>query len=294
MDAFYAKSLTKTYGSRKVVDEVTLQLPRGSVLGLLGRNGAGKTTLLRLAMGLLRPDSGKVELLGAEYISASAAHRERVAYVSQQQRLPEEMTPLELLDYMSGFYARWDADLARRGLERFGLDPKRPIGRFSGGEQRKLAVAAALAARPDLLLLDEPAAGLDPISRRDLLDALIELLGAVEGCTLILSTHLLADLERLADRIAVMKEGRLTLNDSLEEIQRRFRSVQLLFDREPGPDFVVPGLIQSQKNGLVWNCLLECPDERLLDQLRSLSGLQVIPNELSLEELFVRHLGKEM
>jgi ABC-2 type transport system ATP-binding protein len=204
------------------------------------------------------------------------------------------MTPLELFDYMSGFYERWDIDLARRGLERFCIDPKRLIGRFSGGEQRKLAVAAALAARPELLLLDEPAAGLDPISRRDLLDALIELLGAVEGCTLIISTHLLADLERLADHIAVMKEGKLTLFDSLEEIQRRFRSVQLLFDREPEPDFVIPGLIQVQKNGLVWNCLLECADERVLDHLGSIRGLQVIPKDLSLEELFVRHLGKEV
>ncbi len=166
-----AIDLTKTFpGGTVAVSGLDLQIERGAIYGLMGRNGAGKTTALRLLMGLLRPDHGSARVLGEDLWKASRSVRARVGYVSQTEQLPSWMTLEELSRYASTFYDVWNVRLARELAGRWSLPQKRPVGRLSNGEQRKVAILLALAPQPDVLLLDEPAAGLDPFSRRELVD----------------------------------------------------------------------------------------------------------------------------
>ncbi len=174
--AIEIRGLTKMFpGDVTAVDTLDMTVPQGAVYGLIGRNGAGKTTTLRLLMGLLRPDHGLADVLGADMRTAAPPHRARVMYVSQSQQLYAWMTLVELGYYLSHFYPRWDASRLRRLAQRFEVPLDRQIGVMSGGEQRKAAIVLALAARTEVLLLDEPAGGLDPIARRQLVDEVVDL-----------------------------------------------------------------------------------------------------------------------
>ncbi len=193
--AIEAHSLSKTFpGDVQAVRELDLSVRPGCVYGLIGRNGAGKTTLIRMLMALLRPTDGRAAILGQDMWQADEAHRQRVTYVSQELRLPRKLSVRQLCDYLATLYDRWDAAYADRLVKRFELAAERPIGAMSGGEQRKAAVLLALAARPDVLLLDEPAAGMDPIARRQLIDEIVDVLTDNGGSTVLFSTHIMADL----------------------------------------------------------------------------------------------------
>jgi ABC-2 type transport system ATP-binding protein len=171
------------FGNLVAVDGLNLDVPRGAVYGLIGRNGAGKTTTLRILMGLLRPAQGTAKVLGHNLWRASSVVREAVAYISQTQRLHDWMTLDEFFIYLGFFYKKWDSDYARNLASRFELPLDRQIRMMSGGEQRKASILLALAPHPEVLIMDEPAAGLDPIARRELIDILIETLSDDDGCT---------------------------------------------------------------------------------------------------------------
>ncbi len=207
--AITAFNLCKTFaGGMQAVSALDLAVPRGAVYGLLGRNGAGKTTALRLLMGLLRATSGTAAILGQDMWRADHRHRQRVAYVSQEQQIHAWMSFDQLVDYVAHFYDRWDQAHARALAHRFGIARDVAVGLLSGGQRRLAAVILALAARPEVLVLDEPAAGLDPVARRGLIDALIDALGEGADSTILLSTHICSDLERLANHIGIMDWAR--------------------------------------------------------------------------------------
>ncbi|MHC4200887.1 MAG: ABC transporter ATP-binding protein, partial [Planctomycetota bacterium] len=187
-----AKDLTKVFpGNVVAVSRLDLTVEPGTVYGLIGRNGVGKTTALRMLMGLLRPTKGRARVLGADLMHSPRDLRQRVAYVPQEQRLHGWMTLAELCHYCSHFYDRWDGDYARELARRSGLAWDRQVGVMSGGEQRKVYILLALAARPEVLILDEPAAGLDPIARRELIDELVDVLSRNGGTTVLFSTHII-------------------------------------------------------------------------------------------------------
>lgn len=283
-----ARNLTKTFRGVVAVNGLDLKVERGAVYGLIGRNGAGKTTTLRLLMGLLQADHGEARLLGKDWWNTSAQMRQRVAYVAQGGRPPDWMTLEDLNRYSAHFFERWDSGLARELAGRWELPWNRPLGRLSGGHQRLAAILAALAARPDVLLLDEPAAGLDPIVRRDLLRCLVEALIRTEGCTVLLSTHLLADVERLATHVGVLDHGRIVGEGTVEDWQRTMRRVQVVFPGgEVPPAVEVPGSFRSERLGPVLTAIARVSDDAQLDRLRALSGVRVNVFPLTLEELFV-------
>jgi len=290
-----ARNLTKTFpGGVVAVNALDLAVPRGAVYGLIGRNGAGKTTALRLLLGLLRPNRGTARILGADLLAAPRELRERVAYVSQAQQIHAWMTPAELCHYVSHFYTQWDADYARDLGRRFGLAWHRQTGVMSGGEQRKVSILLALAARPEVLILDEPAAGLDPLARRDLVDELIDVLSGDGACTVLFSTHIISDLERIADHVGIMDRGHMITSAPLEALQSGTRRVQVIFeDAAPPDDFAIPGAVRQKAEGPVVTAVAKLTSDTQLDSVRQIPGARVSTFPLGLEDIFIELFGDE-
>lgn len=206
-----------------VLDGLDWRLLPGQVVGLLGRNGAGKTTLLEALLGLREPDAGVVRLLGQDALALDDAARARIGYVPQHSDLFEGFTPAQLLAYFKSFYPRWNEAKVEGLLSRWDIARDKPIRKLSGGQKQRLSIIRALAHEPDLLVLDEPVASLDPAGRRDFLR---ELVGEVldRGATVVFSTHILSDLERVAFNVAFMSGGRIALQAPLDELLEQVRT----------------------------------------------------------------------
>jgi len=207
--AIQACGLGKRYGRRWALSDCTLTIPAGHVVGLVGPNGAGKTTLLGLAAGLLAPTAGTISVLGARP-AADAGQLGRVGFVAQNTPVYPGLSVAGHLGMGSALNPRWDAAAARRRVEQLGLDPRQRAGRLSGGQRAQLALTLAIAKRPDLLILDEPVASLDPLARREFLSTVADISAAHE-MTVVLSSHLVADLERICDYLIVLVASRLRL-----------------------------------------------------------------------------------
>ena len=194
--------LGKQYGRRWALHDCTLAIPTGKVVGLVGPNGAGKTTLLHLAVGLLAPTSGTIEVLGGRPADGPA-QLGRVGFVAQDTPTYARLSVAKHLRMGTWLNPHWDGELAERRIEQLGLDPHQRAGSISGGERAQLALTLAIAKRPELLLLDEPVASLDPLARREFLQSLMEVV-AEHGVTVVLSSHLVADLERVCEYLVVL------------------------------------------------------------------------------------------
>lgn len=215
-----AFGLDKSYDGRRVLDRVSLEVTPGSVLGLIGRNGAGKSTLIRALLGLIEVDAGHAETWGRPSLRMGDAAKARLGYVPQQ---PESLSWLQvgqMLDLVGRCYPRWDDAFVRDTLDRWGLSSNQQLGKLSPGERQRVALIRALAPRPELLVLDEPAAALDPVARRDLLRE-IALRAGESGTTVLFSTHIVSDLERVASHVAFLHEGRLLLESELDALKER-------------------------------------------------------------------------
>ena len=289
-----ASGLTKSFPGRVVaVKDLDLEVKRGMVYGLIGRNASGKTTTLRLLLGLLQPDCGEARILGWNFWRAPRAVRSRVGYVCQSQSLPEAMTLEQLCWYLGRCYERWDSGYARQMAERWNLPWRSPLGHLSNGRQRQAAILLAFAARPEVVVLDEPAAGLDPVARREVLEEMIEALGQNDGCTVLLSTHLISDLERVADHIGILDRGRMALSLSLESLLQQFKRVQVIFRGEATPaDFVVPGALSPvRRSGPVLQTIVRWTHDHELDALRGAVDARVQVFPMGLEEIFIELFG---
>jgi ABC-2 type transport system ATP-binding protein len=293
--AIEANNLTKAFRLGVVaVSGLDLQIPRGAVYGLIGRNGAGKTTTLRLLMGLLRADRGWARVLGANLWDAPRSLRARVGYVSQSQQLPGWMSLAELSRYASHFYEAWDQLRARDLARSWELSWEQPVARMSGGEQRKAAILMALAPRPEVLILDEPTIGLDPISRRELVDAFVSIMTQGDGCTILLSTQILSDLERIVEYVGIMDRGRIMTHSRLEQLQQTTKRVQVIFPNHSAPpEFVVPGALRSHTTGPVVTAIAHIANDSQLDPIRQLPGVRVHIFPLGLEELFIELFSRK-
>ena len=215
--------LTRRFGDKTALDSVSLSLPRGAVYGLVGANGAGKTTLIRHIMGLLRAESGSVRVFGLDPVSDPVAVLSRIGYLSEENDIPGWMRVDELIRYSRAFYSEWDDPYAEELREAFALDPAAKIRNLSKGQKARMGLLIALAHQPDLLVLDEPSSGLDPIVRRDILGAVIRTI-ADEGRTVLFSSHLLEEVEQVADHVTMISDGRIVLSGALETIKESHRA----------------------------------------------------------------------
>jgi ABC-2 type transport system ATP-binding protein len=227
--------------------DLTLEVPRGEVVALLGPNGAGKTTALRTIANVLQPSAGRALVLGVDSRRLGPRELQRIGYVSENQQLPDALSGEELFAFLAPLYPRWDAAFARALAEQFQLPLRRPLRQLSRGQRVKTALVSSLAGRPELLLLDEPFAGLDPLVREEVIDGVL----ALEGdWTVLLSSHDVDEVERLADRVAVLDRGRLALAEPTEALLARHRAVEVVL---PGDEAVLPPLpdawLQPQRAG---------------------------------------------
>jgi ABC-2 type transport system ATP-binding protein len=214
--ALEATGLGKRYGRRWALSDCTLSVPTGRVVGLVGPNGAGKTTLLHLAVGLLAPTTGAIEVLGGQP-AENPAQLGAVGFVAQHTPIHAALTVSDHLRLGGWLNRGWDTDMAQRRIEQLGLDPRQRAGKLSGGQRAQLALTLALAKRPELLILDEPVASLDPLARREFLQQLMEAVAEHE-LSVVLSSHLVADLERVCDYLIVLVASRVQLAGEVEAL----------------------------------------------------------------------------
>ncbi len=246
--------LSRSFRGKRALDGVSLQVPPGVVYGLVGENGAGKTTLIRHILGLLRPDEGSVRVFGEDPVAAPEEVLGKIGYLSEDREMPGWMRVRELLRYTSAFFPGWDFAYADELLRLFELDRHAKLRTLSRGQLAKAGLLAALAHRPPLLLLDEPSSGLDPIVRRDILAAIVRTV-ADEGRTVLFSSHLLEEVERVADRVAMIHSGRVVLDMTMEEIRAAHQ--QVVLRGGPGHESPpqLPGLLHSRRIGREWTCV---------------------------------------
>jgi ABC-2 type transport system ATP-binding protein len=289
------RRLTKTFRDGIIaVKDLDLLVKRGAVYGLIGRNGSGKTTTLRLLLGLLQADRGTAKILGWDFWQAPRAVRQRVAYVSQTQRLPGGMTLEDLCRCLKQFNQKWDQDHARALSNLWSLPWQRPIGSLSVGEQCRATLLLAFAGRPEVLVLDEPAAGFDLVARRELVNQILGAVTQSDDCTVLLSTHIIGDLERMADHIGFIDRGRLALSAPLEDLLNQTKRVQMIFETETlSARFAIPGAVRTRREGVVLNAMVQWTNGSEQEFLRASTDARIQIFPVGLEEIFMELFGNE-
>ena len=276
-----------------VLDGIGFTVDAGEVIGLLGKNGAGKTTLLHLAMGMLEPQAGRVRIFGLDPRREPVEVKRRVGFVSEDQVLPTFFTVERILEVHRGLYSTWDEDLARELLGRFDLPLRRKAGKLSKGQARQLALLCAVAHRPELLILDEPAGGLDPHARREFLETSIRLLNET-GTTILFSSHHMTDVERMASRLLMLHEGQIWIDSDLDDIREGYCLALLPvgFAEARSRLLAEPACLCVRESGDAVRAIFEMGSETCAVRLReSLDLADVTCRPLPLEEMFVELVG---
>jgi ABC-2 type transport system ATP-binding protein len=224
------RGLSKKFRHNEALHSLDLEVPAGSIYGLIGPNGAGKTTSIKLIMNILRPTSGVAEVMGVNSRQLAPRHFARIGYVSENQELPEEMTVEYFLGYLKPFYPAWNDDLSAELVRQFALPMDRRLAHLSRGMRMKAALASSLAYRPEVLVLDEPFTGLDPLVRHELIQGLLE---RAEGTTILISSHDVAEIESFASHIGYLEDGRLRFTEEMSTLADRFRQAEIILETAP-------------------------------------------------------------
>jgi ABC-2 type transport system ATP-binding protein len=278
--------LSRKFGPKLALNQVSLSVKRGRVLGLVGANGAGKTTLIRHLLGRLKAESGRVRVFGVDPVVDPVAVLSRVGYLSENRDLPAWMRVDELMRYTAAFYPQWDMSYAEALREQFGLEPRAKIKTLSRGENAKAGLLIALAYRPELLLLDEPSSGLDPVVRRDMLEAIIRTV-ADEGRTVLFSSHLLEEVERVADDVAMMFHGQIVLTSAMDDLKLSHHRLVIRFESPQTSAPKLRGMLSCRGSGREWTAICNGQREETVAELARLGARVVEQGAPSLDEIFV-------
>lgn len=244
------KNLTKSFGEKTALENVTLTLEEGEILGLVGPNGAGKTTLIKLVMGLIKPTSGSIKIFGRDRKSLTRDDRLKIGYIADEPNLYDFMTVQEMINFNRGFYADWDDDRCRQLVSQLHLPKDEKVKNLSRGMKTQLSLVLALVPSLRLLVLDEPLEGLDPLRRIELLNLVLEDYMNREKRTILISSHYLEELERMADRIAFIQQGRIMRSAPMEQFRTEEKTIRVVFQKEPAAELLsMPGIKKVQREG---------------------------------------------
>jgi ABC-2 type transport system ATP-binding protein len=291
--AIQTRDLTKYFGEKCVVNNLNLNVPRGSIFGFLGRNGSGKTTTLRMILGLLSPTWGSSTILGYPSQSLTPDVRARIGYLAEGHPVFGWMRVKDLEAFQSKFYPKWNDELFHSVLEFFRVDDSNPARSLSRGERAGLCLALVLAPEPELLILDDPAIGLDPVARRSLLESMVYATRKAER-TIIFSSHLLADIERMADHVAVLDYSVLRAECSLDTFRSCVQRFVLRFDGAVPRAPRISGLIQCTRHENQLRVTLVNLTKDTRDALNALGAASISEVPISIEDAFVSYLGDNL
>lgn len=285
------ESLTKYYGKFQAVRELSLQVPTGSISGFLGQNGAGKSSTIKMLLGMMRPTSGSGRIfdLRIDKPEESIEIRQRAAYVSEDKRLYDYMTVEQIIRFTRSFFPRWRADLEQRILREFGLPLDRKIKKLSKGMRTQTALLLAFCRGAELLILDEPTEGLDPVNIEKVLELLVGF--AAEGTTIFFSSHQIAEVEQIADHVFIIDQGRLLVDAPLDEMKEEYRRINLVFETPAtAPAFAFDGVEQVLVDGRTVSVFASRNADRVVDHAHALHAISVDVLPVSLKEIFLESL----
>lgn len=277
------------------VNQLNLQVPKGCIFGFLGENGAGKTTTIKLLISLLKPDKGQVEVLGFNPYRNRTLLNQHLGYMSESRAMYDYMKVEEVVGFTASFYDKWDEDKVNHYLTRFELPLKRKVKQLSKGMRSQLALILSLGHCPELLILDEPTDGMDPLIRHYFLTEIVSELKAA-GMTVFLSSHVLGEVERIADQIGLIHRGKLLVSAPLAQLKEREQRVQVKLTRpvKPGKIEKMAGVVALSGEGIDWTIELQGQLEPLKDELAKIGLKQFEAASLSLEEIFLRYAKEEL
>ena len=283
--------LSRSFADKIALDGVSFRATGGQVYGLVGSNGAGKTTLLKHLLGLLRATTGSVRVFGLDPVRDPVGVLGRVGYLSEERELPEWMSIDELMRYTQAYHPGWDAAYARELLDTFALDPRKKIKELSKGMRAQAGLIAAVAHRPELLILDEPSSGLDVVVRRDILDAVVRAV-ADDGRTVIFSSHLLDEVERMSDHVTLMHQGRVALSGVLDDVRREYQRSRVRFAEHFDQPPVIETALMIEGGGRSWSVVHSGSPEQFRHAVAARGGEIVESRDATLEEIFLARAGR--
>jgi ABC-2 type transport system ATP-binding protein len=278
--------LTKRFGQMLAVDKLSLKIPRGSTFGLLGPNGAGKSTTIKMLMGMLSISAGEARVLDVDVQADPVQVKQRVGYVPETHNIYRWMRVREVLGFCKSCFPTWNDKTCREMLELFGLDPEKKVKHLSKGMLTKLSLLLAVSHEPELLLLDEPLSGLDPIAREEFLDGVLRTI-CDRGQTVLISSHMLDDVRRLADTIGILNNGRLVVQGTVDELLTSTKRIRATLRDGFRPSNAFPSAIWQRVEGREWTITVRDFSPEKVQQVRAIDGVEranVI--DLGLEELF--------
>jgi ABC-2 type transport system ATP-binding protein len=285
--AIVTHGLTKRYGAVDAVRALDLHVPRGGITGFLGRNGAGKTTTIKMLLGMVRPTAGTGTVVDRpiDDRGSSLTIRRSVAYVAEDKQTYGYLTVAEMIRFTRAFYADWQPDLEARLLRQYELAPNRKVRTLSKGMRTKLALLLALARRPELLILDEPSEGLDPVSIEELLQTLIA--AAADGTTVFFSSHQIAEVERIADRVCMVDRGSLAADLSLDHMRQEYRRITVGFAADPPAGFRIPGVEHVRTTGRQVEVFVSGNADAVVAEARRALAVSVDVQPVGLRDVFL-------
>ncbi len=283
-------SLHKSFKENHVLNGLEMQIEAGQVVGLLGTNGSGKTTLIKCLLGLLKPTAGECSVFGECSWDLSASAKSRLGYVSQEFALLPWMTVEGMADYTGAFYERWDYAFVKTLIKEWKLKATERVGVLSVGQRQKLAVILALGHHPELLILDEPVASLDPVARRQFLQSLIEFTEHEEN-TILFSTHITSDLERVASHVVFLQDGKVDFTGELDELKQQVKRIRISSENNLPSNLRVPGTLRSEVNGKFALLAVKGFHNGSLEAISEQHQATVNVEDLNLEEIFLELSG---
>ncbi|MCL2742511.1 MAG: ABC transporter ATP-binding protein [Planctomycetaceae bacterium] len=297
------KNVSRAFGVGKdltqAVDNLTLSVPRGSVYGLLGANGAGKTTSIRMMVSHLKPDSGEIRVLGADPAEYTTDTRRRIAYISENMQIPKWMSMEDAVGFCKPLYPNWNEPLYQELLKTFDLKPSRRYEESSKGQRRAMCIIIALCQEPEILIMDEPASGLDTLARRHFLSELLKIT-CDENKTVLFSSHILGDIERTVDRVAILMRGRMVLEGELDTLKEKVRRISFRAESgniaEPAANLFHTLRNIRDRSSIQW-VVTDFEEEKFVQLRESLPDSVAVEVEgFNLEELFMESIesGREI